>query len=162
MTKAIGKVAALIFAASTGAAVAQTTQQLKPLAQKGELYPQDRFTAAWCAAAECHFTVKVDANCVISLDPQWMGVQRKKVTTLIWHLVAPSGFTFATDGALPFKAESAPGANEEFGKEELRKDNTIVQRLDKNTKAGTYHYKIRIFRKGVLCGELDPPVVNEM
>jgi hypothetical protein len=158
----ITTIVALAVVLSANLALGQSIQKLKPLAQTGEYYPQERFSAAWCALAECHFVVKVDANCVISLDPQWMGVQRKKVATLIWHLAAPSGFTFATDGSVPFKPESAPGGNEEFGKEDLRKDNTIVQRLDKNTKAGTYHYKIRIFKDGRLCGEVDPPVINEM
>jgi hypothetical protein len=136
-------------------------QKLKPLKQVGKEKPKERYTAGWCSDPVCNFEVTVDKDCNIDVDPQVMGIVRNnKKVTLQWTLSAPAGFTFANDadGAIPFKPGTPPGS--EFGNESVTA--TIVTRLNENSRPGTYHYTIRVMENGAVCGELDPPVINEM
>lgn len=137
-------------------------QKLKPLQQQGKEKPKERYSAGWCVDKLCNFEVTVDKDCNIDIDPQVMGVVRaNKKVTLQWNLAGPTGFTFANDadGGTFFKPATPPGS--QFGAE-VRVSGTVVTRTDENDAPGTYHYTIRVMQEGVLCGELDPPVVNEM
>jgi hypothetical protein len=142
---------------------AGVNQALKPVQIVGvppaTQAPIDRYSAALCVDTRCVFTVRVSADCQISLDPQWMGISRRyKDVTLVWELKDSPGFEFATDAIV--NKPRAEDTNNPFAALRQFRGN-LVEVQFKNTPGHVSDYAINITRGGAVCGTLDPPVIPD-
>jgi hypothetical protein len=146
---------------SREAVAAVTLQQVPTLpGVRGKKEPRDRYSAGRCDHDACFFLVTVKSCTDVTIDPAIMIVKKKRKTTLTWELDAPSGITFDAPEAVPFKPSTAPPPGL-FGPERVSADKLTVSRVNYNTAGGTYDYQVRIAKDGVLCGGIDPPIINE-
>jgi hypothetical protein len=120
-------------------------------------YPSDRFSIALCDQAKCNFTVTVQGDCQISLDPQYMAVSRNQhIVTLVYTLEAPAGFTLAEirdkprnpHDPSPFEPGSGAGS-------------TVLQVAFRNNPAHGREYGVVVLKNGTECGVLDPGVIPD-
>lgn len=139
----------------------QTLQPVKiegvPSATK---HPIERYSAAHCLETRCYFTVRVDRDCKISLDPQWMAVSRRnKMVTLVWELKESPGFSFAPD---PILNKPRPEDKDNpFQAVKRIAEGNVVEVAFPNNPGHERDYGIRIAKGGTICGVLDPPIMPD-
>jgi hypothetical protein len=163
---AAGVLAYLLMGCSALAQQPRTTgnQVLKPVKIEGvpvaTNHPIDRYSVGNCLETRCYFTVRVNADCQISLDPQWMGVsKRNKEVTIVWQLKDSPGFTFAPS-AIFNKPRLGDTADPFAGMRVLKGD--LVEVPFKNVPGHVNEYGINIAKGGVVCGTLDPPILPDI
>jgi hypothetical protein len=139
-------------------------QTLQPVVIEGvpkpTQYPTDRYSAAICAQERCTITVRVDPQCRISIDPQWIAVSRKfREVVLVFEMRDSPGFSFPKN-ATPWKPR--PGETQSpFGDSTLLRDGTIHEIVFRNTPNPPRDYAINVARGAEVCGTLDPPVMPD-
>ena len=130
-------------------------------------------SAIACKAQVCRLSVKVDGECGISVDPEWLFISGKNVQ-LVWDIL-PAGYYFPP-GGIRFKDEYNPAWRAEFfeiGKGEGGGDvlSTDAPRAgpsrqsvwgDLNTQPDVFRYSVTVVnaRTGQQC-RTDPGVVND-
>jgi hypothetical protein len=130
---------------------------LKPVATVPGPYPQDRYSAAYCERDLCAITVKIDAKCEISVDPQWMGISsRVNAPELKWILDAPPGYSIDV-----FNKPERSSVKDTFMFERVS-PTEIRARVRKTNAPAVYQYGITATRAGKICETLDPPVIVDM
>lgn len=122
-------------------------------------HPIARYSAALCTEVRCNFTVRVSADCQISLDPQWMGISRRnKEVTIVWELKDSPDFTFATDAI--FNKPRVGDTVNPFAALKVLRGNTVEVQF-KNTPGHVNEYGIKIAKGGTICRTLDPPIIPD-
>jgi hypothetical protein len=130
-------------------------------------------SAIACKASVCRLSVKVDGDCGISVDPEWLFISGKNVQ-LVWDIL-PAGYYFPPDG-IRFKDEYNPAWRSEFypvGNGEGGGDVLLTDASragpsrqsvwgDLNTQPDVFRYSVTIVnaRTGQQC-RADPGVVND-
>jgi hypothetical protein len=131
-----------------------------------------RVDAVRCKDSICRLAVKVDGECGISVDPDWLFVAGKNVR-LVFEIL-PSGYYFAPVDGIRFKDEYNPAWRSEFFEQgrgegdgifvEATKPGMRRQSVwgDLNTQPGVFRYAVTIVnaRTGEEC-RADPGVVND-
>ena len=134
---------------------------------------QKRIGADACTGAVCRLTVRVEGDCGISVEPEWLFVQGKNVQ-LVFDIL-PAGFYFHPVEGVRFKDEYNPEWRSEFfevrkgGEGEgffanARQSNASRQSVwrDMNTRPGAFRYSITVVNAKTQqeCSS-DPGVVND-
>src|SRR4029434_5132334 len=127
-------------------------------------------SATRCNAGTCRLSVKVDGECGITVDPDWLFISSKNVR-LVWEIL-PSGYYFPPSGGIQFKDEYNPAWRGEFfeqGRGEGEFDVISAQKpagpqresvwTDLNTQPDVFRYAVTIVnaRTGQVC-RADPGV----
>jgi hypothetical protein len=159
--------AAVTTVAMLGCAVAQQPSRdppgkpLKPLSTTSGPYPQDRYSAAFCARDRCSITVTVNEKCEISVDPQWMGISSKITSPMLnWILKAPPGFSFPEDAI--FDKPDRSTLKDPFQVDRSTTPDNFVIRLRTARAPAIFQYGIKVKRGDQVCEILDPPVIVDM
>lgn len=136
---------------------------------------QKRVAAEACKGAVCRLTVRVEGDCGISVDPEWLFVSGQNVR-LIWEIL-PDGFVFPPDG-VRFKDEYNPEWRSQFYQGEGEIFSTDVLQVgpfkptqqprqqtawsDLNSDRGVFRYSVTVVnsRTSQEC-RTDPGVVND-
>jgi hypothetical protein len=163
MNKKLILFAGAFTSALLGCATAQQTgggvpgEPLKPVSTAPGPYPQDRYSAAFCAKDRCAITVTVTSACEVSVDPQWMGISSKITSPLIeWILNLPPGYTVDI-----FNKPEISSVRDRFDFE--RSTPTLITARVKTMKApAIYHYGITAKNGGKTCKTIDPPIITDM
>jgi hypothetical protein len=140
-------------------------QTLKPVKIEGvpaaTKHPIERYSVGNCLEKRCYFTVRVDHDCQISLDPQWMGISRRnKEVTLVWEIKDSTGFTFAQD---PILNKPRPEDKDNpFRAVKRLADGNVVEVAFQNNPGHARDYGIKIQKGTTVCGVLDPPVYPDV
>ena len=140
-------------------------QKLDPVEIKGVTPiadPKRRFSMAICTQSPCNLTVYVDAQCNITLDPQYMGLRYASPSMdfeLVFTLKSYNNHRFA-QGSPPIETKDAGGNNPVLSV----KSNDQVSITFKNAQqARRFIYGIAIEdASGKPCGKLDPGVIPDL
>ena len=159
-----GALATLLMGCTALAQQPGGNQVLKPVKIEGvpvaTKHPVDRYSVGNCLETRCYFTVRVNADCQIALDPQWMGIsKRNKDVTIVWELKDSPGFTFAKDAV--FNKPRPGDTVNPFAGVRLLKDD-VVEMPYKNVPGHASEYGLRIAKGGAVCGTLDPPILPDI
>jgi hypothetical protein len=131
-------------------------------------------SAEACKGAVCRLSVKVDGDCGITVEPEWLFVSGKNVQ-LVFEIL-PAGFYFHPTEGVRFKDDYNPAWRNEFyevGKGEgggdvlstsARGSGPARQSTwgDLNTRPGVFRYSVTVInsRTSQEC-RTDPGVVND-
>jgi hypothetical protein len=134
---------------------------------------QKRVAADACTGAVCRLTVRVEGDCGISVEPEWLFVAGKNVQ-LVFDIL-PAGFYFHPSEGVRFKDEYNPEWRAEFFEERkgeggegffaaVRPASPARQSVwrDLNTRPGAFRYSVTVVnaRTQQECRS-DPGVVND-
>jgi len=121
------------------------------------LAPPPQTTETACASQQCKLSVKVGADCAMTVEPEHLFVPAGGEAHVLWMIDPPNApFVFDANG-ITFKPGQNPG---QFDQKEPRGNGKIFHWRDKNNLAGTYKYDIKVRdSQGRLC-ELDPFIHN--
>jgi hypothetical protein len=126
-----------------------------------------------CKDSVCRLAVKVDGDCTITVDPDWLFVSGSNVQ-LVFEIL-PSGYYFRPGDGIQFKDDYNPAWRGEFfqgrGEGQFLTDQVAVQGggparqsvwTDLNSQRGVFRYAVNIVnsRTGTQC-TADPGVVND-
>jgi len=149
---------AAVLAASLTSTAAENPKHVSALACKGQV---------------CRLSVKVDGDCGITVEPEWLFVSGKNVR-LVFEIL-PAGYYFHPVEGVRFKDEYNPAWRNEFfevGKGEGGGDILSTDRRsgparestwgDLNTRPGVFRYSVTVInaRTNQEC-RADPGVVND-
>jgi hypothetical protein len=130
-------------------------------------------SALACKGAVCRLTVKVEGDCTISVEPEWLFVSGKNVR-LVWDIL-PAGYYFHPTEGIRFKDDYNPTWRSQFfevGRGEGDFLSTDAPRsgparqstwADLNTQSGSsFRYSVTVInaRTNTEC-RADPGVVND-
>jgi hypothetical protein len=128
--------------------------------------------ATRCNASVCRLSVKVDGDCGITVDPDWLFISGKNVR-LVWEIL-PAGYYFPPFQGVRFKDEYNPawrgeffeqGRGEGLGTDMAQAPGGPKRESvwgDVNSQPGVFRYAITVInaRTGQECSA-DPGVVND-
>ena len=135
---------------------------------------QKRVAADACTGTVCHLTVRVEGDCGISVEPEWLFVAGKNVQ-LVFDIL-PAGFYFHPVTGVRFKDEYNPQWRQEFYEEgkgegvegyfaDVRQLNPRSRQSvwrDANTGPGAFRYSVTVVNaKTQQECSTDPGVVND-
>ena len=115
--------------------------------------------AGSCKGRACTLAIRVNANCDISIDQQWVFIAGRNVQ-ILWE-IHPADYSFPEQGGIEFKSEYNPLWREEFY-DGRRLSPGVWQWIDANNTPDVYRYTATVVhnRTGKVC-TIDPGVVND-
>jgi len=149
--------ALLVAAAAITPAVAENSKHLSAIA---------------CKAQVCRLAVKVDGDCSITVDPDWLFVSGNNVK-LVFEIL-PSGYYFRPGDGIQFKDDYNPAWRGEFFEGRGEGDFDVLAQAprgaparqsiwtDLNQQRGVFRYTVNLVnaKTGQQCSA-DPGVVND-